>query len=569
MAWAPAPRFDSFSLSPSFSAPPSVALAIDPTDPLTVFGALAMLIFLGFAGNLIFSKLKFNDTLILIFVGVLVGPVFGLVDQGAMLALSGIVGPLALILILFDGGLALKFRDLLHGLGAAALLGVVSFIATTTFLGGLTAVTLGTTFLRGAILGAILGGTSALVVLPSLENMAVAKKTGTILGLESALTDVLVVVVSFTLIAIAAAGVEAVELLEPGDADGNGLFDAWETENFGTTGQNATGDPDGDQRSNLEEMRTGTDPNYADQAQAVGGFDAQGIASKLLIVFSMSIFLGLAAGFLWLLIYPGLREKPFGYMLTLGFMFAMYVFVEWILQDVSQGGGPLAVLAFGIILGNNQSLGTLGRRVGDDFGATMKRFQGEVSFLVRTFFFVFLGIIVDLELIKDVKVIAISLLLLLGMAAARYLAVLAVTRRVVPRGDDLVMIMMMPRGLAAAVLAAIPFTMELPQFPGEFGIPGTEEFVALAFLVLVWTNLLATIAGMVLEGGDMDAAPGSGPGPKKGGAATKTATKTSGRAPAKKTAKKASKKAAKKGAKKSARRSSSTQTALEDLGRNG
>ncbi len=485
-----------------------MAVTIDPSDPLTVFGAIALLIFLGFAGNLIFSKLRFNDTLILILVGVIVGPVLGLVDQEPMLALSSIVGPLALILILFDGGLALKFQELASGLGSATTLGLVGFVSTVAIVGGATSVMLDVPFATGLVLGAIMGGTSALVVLPSLANMKVSPKTGTTLSLESALTDVLVVVVSFTLISIVAAS-----NIVAGD--------------MATT--NAT-------------------------AGVI--FDAQGISSKLLITFSMSIFMGLAAGVTWLLIYPNVREKPFGYMLTLGFMFAMYVFVEWILQDVSSGGGPLAVLAFGVILGNAAGLGNMGRRVGESFGTTMKRFQGEISFLVRTFFFVFLGIIVDLELLKDLRILGISVVLLALMVAARYVAVMATTRRLVPRGDDMVLLVMMPRGLAAAVLAAEPASR---------GIAGTESFVALAFLLLVGTNLLSTFGGLYLEKkGTRPATPPAPPAKPASRARASTATKSPPRA-TKAAAGATPARAPRKTAAKTTR--SPTQSALEGMGR--
>ncbi len=484
-----------------------MAVNIDPADPLTIFGAIALLIFLGFAGNLIFSKLRFNDTLILILVGVIVGPVLGLVDQAPMLALSGIVGPLALILILFDGGLALKFQELASGLGSAATLGLVGFVATVSIVGGATAAMLDVPFTTGLVLGAIMGGTSALVVLPSLANMKVSSKTGTTLSLESALTDVLVVVVSFTLISIVAAS-----------SGGAGAA------------LNGTASPT---------------------------FDAQSISSKLLITFAMSIFMGLTAGIVWLLIYPSVRAKPFGYMLTLGFMFAMYVFVEWILQDVSSGGGPLAVLAFGIILGNAAGLGSLGQRVGEQFGSTMKRFQGEISFLVRTFFFVFLGIIVDLELLKDVKILGMSVILLALMVAARYVAVMAVTRRLVPRGDDVVLLVMMPRGLAAAVLAAEPAAR---------GIAGTESFVALAFLLLVGTNLLSTFGALYLEKKGGDPAPVPPPRAAPRAASASRAAPRSPRSPS--TASTAATRAApKRAARKPAAKRTSTQSALERMGK--
>lgn len=477
-----------------------MGLEFDSTDPLVVFGAVASIIFLGFMGNLVFSRFKLNDTLLLILVGVLLGPVFEYLDPVALQSLSQIVGPLALILILFDGGLALNLHDLAHGLGNATVLGLVSFVATTGLVGAVTAASLGIPFTTALILGAILGGTSALVVLPSLEHMKVAKKTGTILGLESALTDVLVVVVSFTLISIAAAG------LVPMDS----VF-----------GSNDTADGGG-----LE-------------------FDAQGITSKLLITFAMSLFMGIAAGLLWLVLYPRVREKPFGYMLTLGFMFALYVFVEWILTDVSSGGGPLAVLAFGIMLGNYDRLGKLRFSLGDEFGRGMKRFQGEISFLVRTFFFIFLGAIVDLSLLTDLKILGVGLLIFVVMGAARYLAVVATTRRLRPLGDDRVLLVMMPRGLAAAVLAAEPMKAE---------IPGTESFVALAFLILVLSNLLATVGGFALSGGDGGGGPTAAAGASKAAPAAKKTPRGAGTGKAKKaaastaSAKKAAPKAAKPGA---------------------
>ncbi len=432
-----------------------LGLEFDSSDPLVVFGAVAGIIFLGFLGNLVFSRFKLNDTLLLILVGVILGPLLGYLEPTTLQSLSNIVGPLALILILFDGGLALNLRDLVHGLGNATVLGLVSFVATTGLVGLVVATALGIPFTTALILGAILGGTSALVVLPSLEHMNVEKRTGTVLGLESALTDVLVVVVSFTLISIVAAGTA---------------------------------------------MTTGVGENLTAALDGASGpsFDAQGIASKLLITFAMSLFMGIAAGLVWLVLYPRVREKAFGYMLTLGFMFSLYVFVEWILGDVSSGGGPLAVLAFGIMLGNYDRLGKIAFSLGDEFGRGMKRFQGEISFLVRTFFFIFLGAIVDLSLLRDWWTLAVGVLIFGALGVARYVAVVATTRRVRLAGDDLVLLCMMPRGLAAAVLAAEP-AKEL--------IPGTDRFVALAFIILVLSNVLATVAGMALQGGSDGAAP--------------------------------------------------------------
>lgn len=402
------------------------------TGPNEFFGGIALLIFLGFIGHLIFTKLRFNDTLILILVGVLVGPVFNVLPVDLFQSISTVVGPLALILILFDGGLALSIKDMVGGAKDASILGLSGFVMTTAAVGVVTALLFPPMpIMVGLILGAILGGTSAIVVLPSLAHMRLNRKsTGVTLGLESAITDVLVVVVSFTLISIVSLG--------------------------------------------------------------QGGV-VESITRSIVITAAMSILLGIALGFLWLWLLPMLREKPFSHMLTLGAMFTLYIVVEWLLRGTSQGGGPLAVLAFGIVLGNAHSFGdAIRKRVGTTFGPDIKRFQGELAFIVRTFFFVFLGVLVDLQLLSDLRVWAAGIIVFAIMVAMRYIAVVFTVRSFKLRGDDWVLLVMMPRGLAAAVLAAIPATMESP-------IAGTDVFVALAFIALILTNLMTTIGSLVIE----------------------------------------------------------------------
>ncbi|MGB0652677.1 MAG: cation:proton antiporter [Thermoplasmatota archaeon] len=418
------------------------------TPDLIAFGGAAALIFLGYLGNVIFAQTRVNDTLLLIAVGVFIGPVSCsvlstgcLVEPATLARITPIVGPLALILILFDGGLALRFKELAHGVGGALVLALVGFTLTAAALGAIAAWILEIPFMTGVILGTILGGTSALVVLPSLQHLRTERKTATMLSLESAITDVLVVVVASGLILIVAAG---------------------------------------------------------------QGPDPQSLAGTLVTTFIVAIVIGAAAGAGWLAVSRRIVDKPYGYMVTLGVMLALYVLVQSLLRD-APGGGPLAVLAFGVTLGNSESLGPwFQKRADATFSTGFKRFQGELAFLVRTFFFVYLGILVDFDLLLDPIIFGVGCLLFVGLVAARYVAVALASRSPRLKGDAGIMLAMMPRGLAAAVLAAAPM---------EAGIEGTESFVALAFLLLVLTNLATTVGAFTMERRQSGT-----PGPKDGAA---------------------------------------------------
>lgn len=62
----------------------------------------------------------------------------------------------------------------------------------------------------------------------------------------------------------------------PGDVDGDGLLDAWETTHFGGLAQNGFGDPDNDFARNFEEFTEGTDPNNKNDVPDNDGAGNQG-----------------------------------------------------------------------------------------------------------------------------------------------------------------------------------------------------------------------------------------------------------------------------------------------------
>src|SRR3989338_1634226 len=198
----------------------------------------------------------------------------------------------------------------------------------------------------------------------------------------------------------------------------------------------------------------------------------------VLSAFSIGAVIGLIAGLIWLFVLDKLKGRPFDYMLTLAVLFLLYVFVE-----SASGSGAIAALAFGLVLGNGGAFSTMlrmKRRFG--FSKLLRTFQNEVSFFIRAFFFVYLGIIVTINTTYLIYGLAISAVLI----AARLVAVQLTIYKMNLTGMEKNMLRTMaPRGLAAAVLS---------QLPAAYGIPGAALFSDIVFIVILATVLYTTIA---------------------------------------------------------------------------
>ena len=163
---------------------------------------LGVLIFLGNVFNRVFALTKIPDLLIFIGIGLLIGPVLGLITPTEY----GIVGPLfatvTLVVILFEGGLHLKITTIRSAFRGTIELTLISFIVTMLVSAGILIFLHLLEPLPALMLGAAIGGTSSAVVIPMIEYLHLGKESKAILALESAITDVLCIVLLLTLLDI-------------------------------------------------------------------------------------------------------------------------------------------------------------------------------------------------------------------------------------------------------------------------------------------------------------------------------------------------------------------------------
>jgi cell volume regulation protein A len=208
--------------------------------------------------------------------------------------------------------------------------------------------------------------------------------------------------------------------------------------------------------------------------------------------FLLSAVLGLATGVFWLFVLNRMSGQPFAYMITMATVLAVYAGADLL---ASGSGGVIAALLFGLVLGNHHEVARILRRRRNHFSYDdrVKDFNTEVSFFVRTFFFVYLGIVSSL-IAFDVRIIVFAVVIFLALILVRYVTTLLERRQMkLERMEAAAHAAIMPRGLVAAVLASLPLS---------FGVVSNEIgslILGTTVLVIIMSTAMASIGTYVIH----------------------------------------------------------------------
>jgi cell volume regulation protein A len=383
-------------------------------DPAIIaFLVAAIIIILGFLGEEFFNRTSIPDSILLLLFGVLLGPIFQLFAHEELLAITPYFAALALIIILFDGGLNMDIREAVKNSPRALILAITGWILNVFVTAALTKTLLGWRLLDGLLLGSIVGGGSSIIVIALIRKLKVTEKIETVLSLESILTDVLCTVGAFTAINILLSGEVSIQAA------------------LGSVG----------------------------------------------IAFGVGILVGLGFGVAWLVILERIKGKPNAYMLTLAMLFLTYVVATNL-----NGNGALSALFFGLIIGNSRPIAKqLKFRTTISIDNNVRDFHSQISFLIRSFFFVFTGLLFSFSSYFSV---ILGLLLSVIFLGIRFVVVKIATVKSELHEYENLMTIMFPRGLAAAVLASLPLTMLGSSY---------QIFPEIAFIVILTTIMITTV----------------------------------------------------------------------------
>jgi cell volume regulation protein A len=389
----------------------------------SIIAFVGILVFLAHLFTGVFSRTKIPDVLFLIIIGVCVGPVLGLASP----SLFGAVGPvftiITLIIILFESGLTLKLRTIRSAFGGAMTLAPLSFFPTMGVVAGFALWLTDVELLPAFILGAIVGSTSEAIIIPLVRQLRVREDTQTLLSVESSFNDVLSIVITVALV----------------------------------------------------------------EAYVIGKFEVTSVSGDLIASFLVAIIFGVIGAFIWSILLNRIHVLKNAMFTTPAFVFVIFGIVETL-----GFSGAIAALAFGVTLGNIESINLsifrpASAKEPTGLTETERVFFSEVAFLLKTFFFVYLGL--SLELISE-QLIILSFILTAVAFAFRIPATRLSLRRSLPLKDMSIVAVMVPKGLAAVVLASLPL---------QQGILGGEIIKNLTYGVVLLSIVITSFLVMLVD----------------------------------------------------------------------
>ncbi|MBP5364731.1 MAG: cation:proton antiporter [Bacteroidales bacterium] len=218
-----------------------------------------------------------------------------------------------------------------------------------------------------------------------------------------------------------------------------------------------------------------------------GEIEVTRIVSRVFMSLVIASLIGFLGGVVWLCIVNKVRKYPNTQFATFAFMFIVYGVAEML--DFS---GAIASLAFGIILGNNKFVA---RKLKPYIGnikvglvtEAEKSLYKEIVFLLKIFFFIYLGLSFP---IGEVHFVMISLSLVVAIFVARPLASKLFVKRNVDAYDRSIVAVMVPKGLAAAVLAGLP---------AEYNMIQAADIQAITFNVVLISILATSVFILLVE----------------------------------------------------------------------
>ena len=218
----------------------------------------------------------------------------------------------------------------------------------------------------------------------------------------------------------------------------------------------------------------------------------------IILPLPVGVLVGVAGGILWLEFLSFYQRLSYAALATLGFIFVIYAVTQAL-----GGSGILAALVLGIVLANGTAIRRYFRNPRPfQLSPELRKVEGEIAFLLRSFFLFLIGVVVSLAALNGGLVVVLAALSLILLGARYGVASRMTTVSKGSRTWNATWASTYGRGLTSAVLLTVPLSV-LPSVSRLF-LPG--------LILIVATNAVMTAILLSLGRSEPRAVPAPPPG---------------------------------------------------------
>ncbi len=382
-------------------------------EVIIAFSTVAAIMALSLIGDAVSRKVLLPNVIMLIILGIVCGPLLNLFKYDSLIAVVPYIAPLTIAFVSFEAGMGMDVYEVMKESRRAAMISVLGFVLSMITVGSLLRFALGIRWAYALLMASAWSGVNIAIVNAVCKYIKVQEETYATLTIISLADDPIVLVSTLTIL------------------------------------------------------------NYI----LLGGMDPREILIALTSNLSVAIFLGAILGIAWLNMLYLFRKGKYTYTFTLAAILFVYSITE-----ILGGTGGIAVFLFGLILGNYKSIVSAFRlNISIDEMSKLEnlieKFHSELTFMLRSFFFTFIGLI---YLFTGVFELFLGLACCVLIHITKFVAARIGTFRSPMTSDLPIMGVIVGQGAASAAMSTLPIA---------YNLPNATIFTSIALNVILFNNI--------------------------------------------------------------------------------
>ena len=359
---------------------------------------LGTLVFAAHVFSELFSRKRVPDLLLLLIIGIIIGPVFKIVTPEDLGGFGQVFSTLTLVIILFEGGSELSLSNIRTSFKDMIGLTLVSYFLIMIVFGILGHYILQLPWATSFFMSAVLGGAAEAIVIPLTKHLKISENSKATLVLETSFSTVVCFIISLA------------------------LFNAVKSQQF-------------------------------EIGKTIG---------NIISSFVLAGIIGFAGAVFWAIVLQKIRTVKNSTFTTPAFVFIMYGINSILGFSGEIAALTFGITLTNIDAVYNSIFKKLFKNKPNSLNYNERMLFSEMAFLLRTFVFVYIGISIQLNDWKSILIgLAITLILLiLRILSVRWTVVR--NKDGYTEMEAMYMSCMVSKGLVAAILAALLKQAGLP-----------------------------------------------------------------------------------------------------------